>query len=72
MVRCHYPGCAWQAIAPSTAAAREQYLQHVVDEHAREVDVDIPEGMVQVKVGDDEWRTVTPEEARRLHDRDDF
>lgn len=69
MMRCHHPGCRWQAIAPSAALAREQYLQHLVDAHAEQVEADIPEGMVQVKVGDDdEWRTVTPEEARRLHD----
>jgi predicted small metal-binding protein len=69
MIRCSQPGCAWQAIAPSEDAAWTQYAEHLVDEHAQSVDVDIPEGMVQVRFGeDDEWVTVTAEEARELHD----
>lgn len=67
-LRCYHPGCRWQSIAPSLPAAREQYVEHLVDEHVREVDAEVPEGMVQVRFGeDDEWRTVTREEARRLH-----
>jgi predicted small metal-binding protein len=69
MVRCSHDGCSWQAIAPSEAAAVEQYAEHMVDEHAREVEAEIPEGMVQVKLErGGEWITTTPEDARKLHD----
>lgn len=69
MVECSYAGCSWQSIAPSAAAAREQYAEHIVDEHARTVDAEIPEGMVQVKLeSEGEWITTTIEEARKLHD----
>jgi predicted small metal-binding protein len=65
---CSYPDCSWRPVAPSADAARRQYAAHVVDAHARTVETDIPEGMVQVKLqADGEWLTVTPEEARRLH-----
>lgn len=70
-MRCPRPDCGWHAVAPSEAAAREQLAEHVVAEHAREADPDetIPEGMVQVRVGeDDEWKTVTVEEAKALHE----
>jgi|GEM_PF-4686330 len=68
MYRCTRPGCRWQAIAPTEQAAREQYVDHLLDEHVTEVEADIPEGMVQIKLGaDEEWRTVTPEEAHQLH-----
>lgn len=69
MLRCSHPDCGWQAIAPSEAAAWDQYGRHLVDAHARTVDADIPEGMVQIKLQeDDEWITATVEEAQRLHD----
>lgn len=69
MIRCSHPGCPWQAIAPSEAAAWRQYAEHLVDEHAQDVSVDIPDGMVQVKLeADGEWITTTMEEARELHD----
>jgi predicted small metal-binding protein len=69
MVRCSHPGCGWQALAPSEAVAWERYAEHLVAEHASTVDVDIPEGMVQIRFGDgDEWVTTTVEEAGRLHD----
>lgn len=69
MVRCSHPGCSWQAIAPSESAAWSQYAEHLVAEHARTVDADVPEGMVQVKLREgDEWITATVEEARELHD----
>lgn len=65
MKHCSYPNCSWRAVAPSAAAAWPQYAEHIVAEHAQSVDADIPEGMVQLKRdGDDEWLTVTPEEAR--------
>ncbi|WP_158056176.1 hypothetical protein [Halorussus halophilus] len=66
-LRCEKPGCRWTAIAPSSAAAREQYREHLKDEHTTEVDAEIPEGMVQVKV-DGEWKTMTPEEAKSFHE----
>jgi hypothetical protein len=69
MKRCSHPGCSWQAIAPSTDAAFEQYAEHLVDAHSRTVDVDIPDGMVQIKLREEgEWITTTFEEARKLHD----
>jgi predicted small metal-binding protein len=69
MVHCSHPGCSWQAIAPSENAAWTQYAEHLVEEHAETVDVDVPDGMVQVKLrADGEWITATPEEARELHD----
>lgn len=67
MLRCTQAGCRWVAIAPSEEAAREEYERHIREEHVTSVDADIPDGMVQVKV-DDEWTTMTPEEARSLHD----
>jgi predicted small metal-binding protein len=70
MYRCPRPECGWQAIAPSDAAAKEQYMEHLVDEHTKEVDADIPDGMVQVKLGaQGEWVNVTLEEAKRLHEQ---
>lgn len=67
-MRCEHDGCGWHAVAPSDAAARDQYVEHVVAEHAREVDADVPDGMVQVRVdSDDEWITVTPEQAVTFH-----
>lgn len=69
MVRCSHPDCSWRPIAPSENAAWSQYATHLVEEHARRVDADIPNGMVQVKLAEDgEWMTVTVEQARRLHD----
>jgi len=69
MVRCSHPGCGWQAIAPSESAAWAQYAAHLVEAHGRVIDVDIPDGMVQVKLeADGEWITTTIEEARALHD----
>ena len=70
MIRCDRDGCGWRAIAPTESAAREQFATHLVSEHASTVDADIPDGMVQVRIGeDDEWQTVTPAEAKLLHDR---
>ena len=74
MLRCSHPGCPWQAIAPSRDAAMDQYAAHLVDEHRETVDADIPDGMVQIKLAEDEnWVTTTVEEARELHeDADGF
>lgn len=72
MIRCPHDDCGWRAVAPSRDAATQQFAEHVVAEHAREVDADVPEGMVQVKVErEGEWLTMTPTEARALHDRGD-
>jgi hypothetical protein len=69
MVQCSHTDCSWRAIAPSEDAAWSQYASHVVAEHTATVDVDVPEGMVQIKLdGSDEWVTTTPEDARRLHE----
>ncbi len=65
MRRCTRDGCRWQAIAASRDAAAEQYARHLVEAHTTERAADVPEGMVQVRFGeDDEWRTVTPDEVR--------
>lgn len=66
-MRCRHDDCGWHAIAPSDPAARKQYAEHIVAEHAHEVDADVPEGMVEVHV-DGEWHTVTPAAAKVLHD----
>lgn len=68
MVRCNYPGCGWQSLAPSEAAAREQFADHLVTAHAERVDAEIPEGMVQIRVDDSGWREMTPEQASAFHD----
>lgn len=69
MVQCSYSGCSWRAIAPSEEAAWEQYAEHIVDEHARTVEAEIPEGKVQIKLeSEGEWITTTMEEARKLHE----
>jgi hypothetical protein len=68
MVQCSHAGCSWQSIAPSEDVAWEQYASHVVAEHARTVEADVPEGKVQIKLReDDEWITATAEEAWKLH-----
>lgn len=68
MRTCNRPGCGWRAIAPSAAAAVKQYARHVLEAHSTEVEADVPEGMVQVRSGeDDEWTTMTVEEAREFH-----
>jgi hypothetical protein len=67
MKQCSRPNCGWQTFAPSPQVAREQYLTHLVEAHTQDVDADVPEGMVQVHVGDDEWVTVSPDEATELH-----
>lgn len=58
--------CGWRPIAASFDEAERQLASHIVEEHAAEVDVSIPPGMVQVKV-DGEWMLMTPEEAREWH-----
>jgi predicted small metal-binding protein len=69
MVQCSYSDCSWQAIAPSEEAAWKQYAEHIVDDHARTVDAEIPDGMVQIKLErGGEWITTTTEDARQLHD----
>lgn len=69
MVHCTHAGCGWQAIAPSAAAAKQQYAEHLVAAHATETDADIPDGKVEVRVdGDDDWRTMTFEQAKAFHD----
>lgn len=68
MLTCSHPGCSWRALAPSEDAALDRYAEHLVAEHARTVDADIPEGMIQVKLdGEDDWITTTVEEADALH-----
>ncbi|KAB1196352.1 MULTISPECIES: DUF1059 domain-containing protein [Haloferax] len=70
MKRCSHPGCSWRSIAPSEDAALAQFAEHLVESHSKTVDVDIPEGMVQIKLHEEgEWVTTTFEEARKLHDR---
>ena len=69
MVHCTHDGCGWQAIAPSQAAAQRQYAEHLVSEHARETDANVPAGKVQVRIDDDdEWRTMTFEQATAFHE----
>jgi predicted small metal-binding protein len=67
-MRCSHDGCGWQTIAASAAGARRQYAKHLVEAHTEQVDAEVPEGKVQVRVGD-EWETMTVEQARSYHDR---
>lgn len=68
MVRCDRPGCRWQAIAATQEGAAEQYARHLVEQHTTECEGEVPDGMVQVRFDDaEEWQTVTPEEAKRIH-----
>lgn len=68
-MRCSRSDCGWEAIAPSEDAARDRYVEHLLEEHTTTVEDEIPDGMVRVKACDaDEWTTVTVEEARRLHE----
>lgn len=72
MKRCTHPGCSWQAFAPTEDAALAQYAEHLVEAHSKTVDVDIPDGMVQIRLQEGgEWITTTFEEARQLHDTHD-
>lgn len=69
MVRCSHEDCGWGAIAASRAGARRQYAEHLLAEHTQEVDATVPEGKVQIRVGDGEWETMTVEQARSFHER---
>ena len=74
MLSCSHDDCSWRPVAPSKDAARQQLAEHVVEEHSRSVDVDIPDGKIEVKFEKDgEWMTVTAEEANQLYEqsRDD-
>lgn len=62
MIRCDL--CEWFTVA-SGLPGEHQYREHIKEEHIEEVDADIPEGMVQVKIRG-EWVTLTPEEAREV------
>lgn len=69
MVQCSYDDCSWRAIAPSEDAGMLQYAEHIINEHGRTVDEEIPDGMVQVKLErEGDWITTTVEEAHELHD----
>ncbi|MGM0590200.1 MAG: hypothetical protein ACQETI_01000 [Halobacteriota archaeon] len=70
MINCTRPGCRWQAIAPSVEAAQQQYAEHLASEHTSDVEVQIPDGMVQVRLDEDDdgWVTVSIEEAQELYD----
>jgi hypothetical protein len=70
MVRCEQEDCGWVAIAPSERAAWRQYEEHVLDEHVESVDADVPDGHVQVRTDDGEWKTLTIEEAEEGLDGD--
>ena len=68
MIECSHHGCSWRAIAPATEAAWGQYADHLLADHSKTVEADIPEGMVQVKLGAEaDWVTVSLEEAGELH-----
>ncbi|WP_435153558.1 hypothetical protein [Haladaptatus sp. DFWS20] len=68
MIRCSQRGCSWVAVAPSERVAWKQYESHVLCEHVETVEIDIPEGYVQVRTDDGEWETMTAEEARQFYD----
>lgn len=63
MITCPHPDCGWQAIAPSERVAHEQYASHVVEVHGDVVDVEVPDGTIEVKHdADDEWQRIPVEE----------
>jgi predicted small metal-binding protein len=63
MITCPHPDCGWQAIAPSERVAHEQYASHVVEVHGEVVDVEVPDGTIEVKHdADDEWQRIPVEE----------
>jgi hypothetical protein len=68
MIRCSQSGCGWTAIAPSERAAWKQYESHILREHVEAVETDVPDGCVQVRTDDGEWKTMTREEAREFYD----
>jgi predicted small metal-binding protein len=73
MLTCSHPDCSWRALAPSEDAALDRYAAHLVAEHARTVDADLPEDTIEVRLGDgDDAPTTTIEAADGWHpDRDD-
>lgn len=68
MIHCSQQGCGWVAIAPTEQSAWKQYEEHVLREHVERVEIDLPDGYVQVRTDDGEWETMTTEEARRFYD----
>ncbi|WP_227354588.1 hypothetical protein [Haladaptatus salinisoli] len=68
MVRCRQRDCGWVAIAPSERAAWKQYEAHVLREHVEAVETDVPDGCVQIRTDDGEWKTMSPEEALEFDD----
>ncbi|WP_458206247.1 hypothetical protein [Haladaptatus sp. NG-SE-30] len=70
MIRCSQDGCGWVAIAPSEQAAWKQYESHIMREHVETVEMDVPEGCIQVRTDDGEWKTMSAEEARKFYKKD--
>lgn len=68
MIRCSQDGCGWVAIAPSERAAWDQYESHIIENHVETVETEIPDGHVQVRTEDGEWKTMTRREAREFYD----
>ncbi len=68
MIQCSQQGCGWVAIAPSKQSARRQYEDHILSEHVTTVEAEVPDGHVQVRTDDGEWKTITKEQAREFYD----
>ena len=68
MIRCSQNGCGWVAIAPSERAAWKQYESHLLGAHVETVETEIPDGHVQVRTENGEWKTMTREQAREFHE----
>ncbi|KZN26361.1 hypothetical protein A4G99_21400 [Haladaptatus sp. R4] len=68
MIRCSQADCGWVAIAPSERAALNQYEAHLLETHVETVEAEIPDGYVQVRTEDGEWKTMRAEDAREFHD----
>ncbi|WP_049970738.1 hypothetical protein [Haladaptatus cibarius] len=70
MIQCGQHDCGWMAIAPSERSAWKQYESHLLREHVEtvEIEAEIPDGYVQIRTNDGEWKTMTAEDAKKFYD----
>ena len=62
MIECSHHGCSWRAIAPATEAAWGQYADHLLADHSKTVEADIPENPLTVNLlsrNSDRYFTIT-------------
>jgi len=68
---CPHPDCDWRPIAPSSSGRLEKVVTHLVEEHAREVDGDVPDGGFEVRRDGGDWEFV-PRSGAEAVDHDEF